>query len=61
MPRPNPKPQPESRVTVVPLEVVAEFFGISKQRCAQIEQNALRKVRAEMARRGLKPEDLLPG
>ncbi len=56
----KPKP-PDTRVTVVPLEVVAAALGISIQRTAVIEKTALRKVRTEMARRGLKPDDLLPG
>ena len=37
---------------------VAEHLGITSQRVQQIEAKALRKLRREFARRGLRLEDL---
>lgn len=41
------------------LEEVARAMGLTRERVRQIEANAIRKLRYELAQRGLSLEDLL--
>lgn len=42
------------------LKQVGDELGTSKERARQIEKRAMTKFLAELERRGIKPEDILP-
>jgi len=41
------------------LQQISDIEGVSKQRVAEILENALRKMRIVLEKRGIKSEDLL--
>jgi DNA-directed RNA polymerase sigma subunit (sigma70/sigma32) len=38
---------------------IAKVFGVSRSKIQHIERNAMQKIREELAKRGMKLEDLL--
>lgn len=61
----KPVPRTQSPATYYPrqgmtLDEIADAFNVTRERIRQIENNALRKLRIELRRRGLRPEDVLP-
>jgi len=42
------------------LEEIADLYGCTRERIRQIEDKALKKLKRELIRRGINPQNLLP-
>ncbi len=57
-PEPRPKPSRRREARHMSTEEIARELGVSRQRVAQLERSALRKLRYWLAQRGLSLDDL---